>query len=162
AHHLRLGFPEVAGGLVGMGYRLAAGLSTAQEVGAPHRRERRFVLAPRQRDADGNPARLLTLADAEGGGQPQQPGPEGGPHGAGRPAPRRGDALRCSRALDDADGARPQGRRDESREHAGERPPWPPGPDDAAGWAEYLRGAPELEPAVRRGADGLAFRVDRL
>ncbi|WP_236641533.1 DNA cytosine methyltransferase [Paracoccus aeridis] len=45
AHHLRLGFPEVAGGLVGMGYRLAAGLFTAAEVGAPHKREgqrRRF------------------------------------------------------------------------------------------------------------------------
>ncbi|WP_240558651.1 DNA cytosine methyltransferase [Paracoccus contaminans] len=35
AHHLRLGFPEVASGLVGMGYRLAAGLFTAAEVGAP-------------------------------------------------------------------------------------------------------------------------------
>ena len=45
AHHLRLGFPEVAGDLVGMGYRLAAGLFTAAEVGAPHRRERLFILA---------------------------------------------------------------------------------------------------------------------
>ena len=45
AHHLRLGFPEVAGDLVGLGYRLAAGLFTAAEVGAPHRRERLFILA---------------------------------------------------------------------------------------------------------------------
>uniref|UniRef100_UPI003AE09156 DNA cytosine methyltransferase n=1 Tax=Paracoccus sp. T5 TaxID=3402161 RepID=UPI003AE09156 len=29
AHHLRLGFPEVAAGLVSMGYKLAAGLFTA-------------------------------------------------------------------------------------------------------------------------------------
>jgi site-specific DNA-cytosine methylase len=36
-----------------MGYRLAAGLFTAAEVGAPHRRERLFILA--HRDA-GDPA----------------------------------------------------------------------------------------------------------
>ena len=47
AHHLRLGFPEVASGLVGMGYRLAAGLFTAAEVGAPHKRERLRVVARR-------------------------------------------------------------------------------------------------------------------
>ena len=45
AHHLRLGFPEVARGLVGMGYRLAAGLFTAAEVGAPHKRERIWIVA---------------------------------------------------------------------------------------------------------------------
>lgn len=51
AHHLRLGFPEVASGLVGMGYKLAAGLFTAEEVGAPHKRERLFILAIRERRA---------------------------------------------------------------------------------------------------------------
>ena len=51
AHHLRLGFPEVASGLVGMGYKLAAGLFTAAEVGAPHKRERLFILAIREGDA---------------------------------------------------------------------------------------------------------------
>ena len=59
AHHLRLGFPEVAGGLVGMGYRLAAGLFTAAEVGAPHKRERLFILAIREDDELADPARLL-------------------------------------------------------------------------------------------------------
>lgn len=59
AHHLRLGFPEVATGLVGMGYRLAAGLFTAAEVGAPHKRERLFILAIREGDELADPARLL-------------------------------------------------------------------------------------------------------
>lgn len=59
AHHLRLGFPEVASGLVGMGYRLAAGLFTAAEVGAPHKRERLFILAIREGDELADPARLL-------------------------------------------------------------------------------------------------------
>ena len=229
AHHLRLGFPEVASGLVGMGYRLAAGLFTAAEVGAPHRRERLFILAIRENDELANPARLLwnpvewrepdrtaaPLADAEGqrqreqadealtlaGSRPArdeprdngsaladaadrqlpQPGwrAEGrersGPHGAGladadgqrwlqtecgQPADSRPDP--CQPDVDDADSAGPQGRGDDIGEHAGERPAWPPGPGDADGWARYLRHAPDLEPAVRRGADGLAHRVDRL
>ncbi|MCA3449286.1 MAG: DNA cytosine methyltransferase [Rhodobacter sp.] len=229
AHHLRLGFPEVASGLVGMGYRLAAGLFTAAEVGAPHKRERLFILAIREEDDLADPARLLwdpvewrepdgtaaALADAEGERQRKpadeadavpasgptwdeprddgrdvadaadrqlpQPGwraarREGsGPDGAGladadgerwlqaergqspdsRPDSRGGD-------VDDADGAGPQRRGDEPCEHAGERPAWPPSPGDADGWERYLRAAPNLEPTVRRGADGLAHRVDRL
>ena len=198
AHHLRLGFPEVAAGLVVMGYRLAAGLFTAAEVGAPHRRERLFILAHREGDVCADPARL---ADAGGGRQQGHAEPDQRAVEAGGPASRRDDALRRDAAvddaghsgrgsvdatgdldhrpdagrsegdgragepgetLDDADGAGPQGWGDQPREHAGERPAWPPGPDDAAGWRRYLRDAPELEPAVRRGADGLAHRVDRL
>ncbi|WP_238991693.1 DNA cytosine methyltransferase [Gemmobacter caeruleus] len=201
AHHLRLGFPEVAAGLVGMGYRLAAGLFTAAEVGAPHKRERLFILAIREGDDLADPARLLwhplewrqpdgddaALADAEGQCQ-REPADEADSVAGSRSArdePRDdGSALadadgerwlqaECwqpplSRpdpfggTVDDADGPRPQGRGDEPCEHAGERPAWPPGPHDADGWARYLRCAPDLEPAVRRGADGLAHRVDRL
>jgi DNA (cytosine-5)-methyltransferase 1 len=194
AHHLRLGFPEVAGGLVGLGYRLAAGLFTAAEVGAPHKRERLFILAIREGDDLADPARLLwhpvewrqpdrtaaAVADAADRQFPQpgwraEGGEGSGPHGAGladadgerrvqtergqpqvsRPDPFGGD-------VDDADGTRPQGWGDNTGEHAGERPAWPPGPGDADGWQRYLRYAPDLEPAVRRGADGLAHRVDRL
>ncbi|MBW7862709.1 MAG: DNA cytosine methyltransferase, partial [Rhodocyclaceae bacterium] len=181
-------------GLVGMGYRLAAGLFTAAEVGAPHRRERLFILAIREGDKLADPARLLrdplewrqpdgdaaALADAADRQFPQPgwraEGREGsGPHGAGladtdgkrrqqaerrQPPERRPDP--CGRDVDDADSAGPQGRGDELGEHPGERPAWPPGPGDADGWERYLRCAPDLEPAVRRGADGLAHRVDRL
>ncbi|MCA3448642.1 MAG: DNA cytosine methyltransferase [Rhodobacter sp.] len=229
AHHLRLGFSEVAAGLVGMGYRLAAGLFTAAEIGAPHKRERLFILAIREGDELADPARLLwhpvewrepdgtaaslahaegecqrepadqthavagsgaarvepsddgsTLADAADRQLPQPgwraEGREGsGPDGArladadgerrmqaerGQPSVGRSDP--CSGHVDDADGAGSQGRGDDTGEHAGERPAWPPGPGDADGWERYLRCAPDLEPAVRRGADGLAHRVDRL
>jgi len=229
AHHLRLGFPEVASGLVGLGYRLAAGLFTAAEVGAPHKRERLFILAIREGDELADPARLLwhpvewrepdgiaaAMADAEGererkqadeadavagGGaarheprddgspvadaadrQLPQPGwraarrERSGPHGArladaygerrlqaerGQTSVGRSDP--CSGNVDDADSAGSQGWGDDLGQHAGERPAWPPGPGDADGWERYLRCAPDLEPAVRRGADGLAHRVDRL
>lgn len=229
AHHLRLGFPEVASGLVGMGYRLAAGLFTAAEVGAPHKRERLFILAIRENDELANPARLLwdpvewrepdgtsaALADAEGerqrkpsdeadaiagsGSARDEPRDDGrdvanttdrqlsepgrrqarrkgfGPDGqrlayadgnrrqqAERGQSQDGRSDPCQPDVDDADSAGSQGRGDDIGEHAGERPAWPPGPGDADGWAEYLRCAPDLEPAVRRGADGLAHRVDRL
>jgi len=201
AHHLRLGFPEVAAGLVGMGYRLAAGLFTAAEVGAPHRRERLFILATREGDELADPARLLwhplewrepdgiaaPLADAEGQRQ-REPADEADAFASGgsaRDEPcddgrdvadadgnRRQQAERGQSPLgrsdpfgghvDDADGAGSQRWGDNIGEYAGERPAWPPGPGDADGWARYLRIAPDIEPAVRRGADGLAHRVDRL
>jgi len=50
--HLRLGFDEVARDLQGMGYEVAAGLFTASEVGAPHGRERLFILAHRDQQHD--------------------------------------------------------------------------------------------------------------
>ncbi|KAA8607565.1 DNA methyltransferase [Salipiger aestuarii] len=229
AHHLRLGFPEVAGGLVGMGYRLAAGLFTAAEVGAPHKRERLFILAHREGCELADPARLLRdplerwepdgdaapLADATGERQREpadktvavagsgQARDEPGDHcrdvanaadrqlpqpgrcpetreGSGRDGPglanadgdRRQQTERgqpeISRPdqrqpdVDDADGARSQRRGDEPCQYAGERPAWPPGPGDADGWAQYLRAAPDAEPSIRRGSDGLAHRVDRL
>ena len=43
--HLSLGFAEVATDLESMGYDVAAGLFTAEEVGASHKRERLFILA---------------------------------------------------------------------------------------------------------------------
>lgn len=45
AGHLSLGFENVVSDLLGLGYNCAAGLFSAQEVGAPHRRDRLFVLA---------------------------------------------------------------------------------------------------------------------
>jgi len=44
AHHLSLGFSEVALSLQGMGYSVAATLATAEETGAQHRRQRLFIL----------------------------------------------------------------------------------------------------------------------
>ncbi|HRK98449.1 MAG TPA: DNA cytosine methyltransferase [Alphaproteobacteria bacterium] len=45
SHHLRLGFEQVHDDLRSMGFSVAAGLFTAEEVGAPHKRERLFILA---------------------------------------------------------------------------------------------------------------------
>ena len=95
--HLRLGFEQVHDDLRQMGYCVKAGLFTAEEIGAPHRRERLFILAytesagnqrkagdfcPTQRRPDGSVLRLPdgadgVMADCDGHGRnqgrPQQP-----------------------------------------------------------------------------------------
>lgn len=43
--HLKLGFEEVYNDLCGLGYQVRFGIYSAEEVGAPHRRERLFILA---------------------------------------------------------------------------------------------------------------------
>lgn len=43
--HLTLGFEQVAQSLRAMGYAVEAGIFTAEEVGAPHKRARLFILA---------------------------------------------------------------------------------------------------------------------
>lgn len=45
AGHLRIGFDQVYKSLRDLGYSVEAGIYTAEEVGAPHQRERLFILA---------------------------------------------------------------------------------------------------------------------
>lgn len=45
SNHLNVGFDSVRGELQGLGYLVEAGLFSAEEVGAPHKRERLFILA---------------------------------------------------------------------------------------------------------------------
>ena len=45
SHHLRLGFQQVHDDLRSLDYGVKAGLFTAEEIGAPHKRERLFILA---------------------------------------------------------------------------------------------------------------------
>jgi DNA-cytosine methyltransferase len=69
--HLRLGFRQVHDDLRSLGYRVKAGLFTAEEVGASHKRERLFILAYREsvfgpcampeRDSQGRPAQATGI-----------------------------------------------------------------------------------------------------
>ena len=54
AGHLTLGFSEVYRSLRSMGYKVEAGLFSAAECGAPHRRCRLFILAKSGRTGGGN------------------------------------------------------------------------------------------------------------
>ena len=152
---IRGGLGRTLRDLVALGFDAEWTSIRASDVGAPHRRERMFILADSQR---------AKWHDADG----------------------------CGQDVGYPDGARPQGRRRDAREYAGELPPWPPGPGDHAAWSSVLERWPELapamavpeggsarptrrereasgttegktpEPGVRRVVDGMADRVDRL
>ena len=57
--HLAIGFTEVYRSLRNLGYAVEAGLFTAAECGAPHRRERLFILAKSCRATSGNQDRQI-------------------------------------------------------------------------------------------------------
>lgn len=114
-----------------------------------------------------------------GPGEPEATGPHCQPAGSGDVLV---DAARSGRRIHQGSGSEgigspDSGRRGQAMEHAQgvlrgavERgqpdrdglPISPPGPGDADGWRYILETRPELEPAVRRMADGMAHRVDRL
>ena len=175
--HLVLGFDTVAEDLERLGYRVAAGVFTASEVGASHQRERLFILAhsprhdrnglDRQRSSRGRVRktsnhlahrsleRLEGWSDARSGLEPRGNGLLS--PGSGEPV---GDSRECGLpglAWRGAGSVPPNGHRGEI---------FPPGPGDIESWrrvlAEHPHLAPATQPRLRGVADGRPARVDRL
>lgn len=178
---LSAGKDEIAGAervvrdLRRFGFLVEGGLFSAAEVGAPHERQRVFILGVGHADdarpqghrhagerACERPARPAggAVADAasvrrrEGWPEPVVRGGRdaaSGDDGAMDDAARRAGRLYTGSGRPDAGAADAGG--------AG-RPAWPPRPDDGDGWRAVLAGDPALEPAVRRMADGVAAGLD--
>lgn len=144
------GLDAVLGELASLGYDAEWCCLRASDVGAPHRRDRWFCLAYRdglewQRECGAN-AQPDWRNKPEGCGE-SVAHPDGarsqGVAGPEQPRPTERDARREGRALD----------------------AWPPGPDDLDAWRRVLAERPDLAPAqprLRRVADGISDRVDRL
>lgn len=156
--HVSLGLEDVVRDLEGLGYRVAATLLSAADVGATHKRERLWIMA----DTDVGRRRGVGL----GGGLLDGERPAHGHDADGRYDPAVGNAD--DEGLEGRDESVRVGS-DEWSVGATGPEGFPPGPADADGWAAYSRaGGPQ--PAVRRGAPGLpdpldaafAFRQDRL
>lgn len=131
-NHLRRGGHEVIGDLQGMGYRVAASLWTAEEVGAPHRRERLFIVAA-------HPDRIDLRHERRGRG------------GTSGQAAALASDDGAARSLADADGVRQlqsEGREPDQR-----------GRSLNGGLAGHSW---TVEPGVGRVADGVAARSHRL
>ena len=212
---LSAGSDEIAGAervcrdLHKLGFSVEGGLFTASEIGAPHQRERVFILAvadsngehddgpwvkrPRRRGKSSD--RSSELADALGqrgcsrnsgwkdaadvdaaseAGLPSLDNTFSERWGEGRidhPADERHE-LSAASQYDLADAQSRQQRGAWKRQagpgpdqlqagrYSSRLPIFPPGPSDADGWREVLSRVPELEPAFRRVADGLASRLD--
>ena len=140
------------------GFDAEWGMLSAAAIGAPHKRERFWLLAYTR--SEGRPEIAGRL-----------PADAGTDTRAHRSSSRNGQLI-DSRGEDVAyttgergvsrDGPA-QGRQDRRRfAQASHRHVWPPTRDDQTGWAQYLaKGGPE--PAVRRGADGAPrWLADRL
>ena len=138
--HLRLGFYEVATDLQSMGYTVAATLLKASEVGAPHGRERLFILADSNHGSRSPQSREQYQARTQ---EPVSTGIGGYSNG--------------SRQWPEGDYSQLTSRIDRS-----ERPmEWPPGPkDDWSSIPERLWPT-QVEPKVRGVADGMAGGLGR-
>lgn len=202
------GLGDVLGSLADLGFDAEWERLGAAEVGAPHKRERFWLLAYRDRDrcarfgrepghdgharddadrpgstpmADTRGVRCGVLGDtgavrdacstADGDPQERERGGDAardrGPSVADASGARRegteGPSGRVPRPRDDRTGLADPDR--EARNVRTGNPPriagFPPRPDDTDGWADWIaEGGPE--PSVRRDADGLASRLDRL
>lgn len=163
-----------------LGCRITAGIFSAAEAGASHRRERFFILAHRPMQRSGEAGQLLERSSQRLAGccgtlvhTPSIGRREGRPKHELRGG--RDAATHTGSALAVADGSRSQGRRGRSdpcrrQEPDGharlggrglDLPAFAPGPADPR-WPDIIARAPSLEPAVRRVADGLAGRIERL
>ena len=174
-----LGLPHVLADLADLGFDAEWGLLSAAAVGAPHKRERFWLLAhsnddglspvrwePRHdRDAwdDADRRCGATVGDTGGAGRPEvarSAHADEGEH-AGRPshaadvADRAGEDVADAAGVDEREPHHEVGAvaRQEPRRDAGGRGQWPPGRDDTAGWERWLAaGGPE--PSLRRVTDG--------
>lgn len=173
--HLSLGFAGVLGDLAALGFDAEWGLYAASEAGAPHKRERLFVLA--HRNGTDQRRRIAGLvareegAESGEGDQLERDGDVADPDGSGlereglhlpegRPDEALPDPRGAGATLGHADGGgrRPQGDEELATEqpHQAERelPEWPPGPGDAAAWSRVLAVRPDLAPALDVSASG--------
>lgn len=147
--HVSLGLADVARSLARLGYAAKAGLFTAREVGASHRRRRIFILAY----ADGIGQWPFSGSDARAGTR------SGGEIACPDRTQRRANsAAQCGAGLDPTlvgnEGDRV------ASEHA-EVPIFPPGPGELQEWHGLLSKHPDLEPALLRLDDGMADQLDR-
>lgn len=142
--HLSLGFDVVCRDLQEMGYRVAARVVSAAEIGGPHTRERLFILAHTDIQRVREPRLHL--------GRPQ------GTTVQDRQKPNRfaNRDQECGQRLDAHVGSVERLGLD-----TGDIPLFPPLPGRFAEWGETLNRSPELKPSVHGLDDGVACGLDR-
>lgn len=142
--HLTLGLQDVVGDLQGMGYRVAARVVSAAEVGGSHTRERLFILA----HADLQKRGQSGVHRWDASGPAVQIGSK--PDGITGRDQECDDSLDADVGVDDCGGL-----------EASALSIFPPLPGDLAEWGEILRASSQLKPCVHGLADGVAFGLDR-
>lgn len=158
---LRLGFRGIGEGLREMGYRVAAGLYQASEVGAPHKRERLFFLGCHESvilahsDSQRRQQESSSPSSHEGEDGRREEGTNeftGSVENVADSTSQQHDRFRCHTQGDTTP---------EPREPTDFR--YPPGQDDLQSWAALLSVHPDRAPAlpkVCRESDGLRAELD--
>lgn len=143
-------FGEILGTLAGLGYDAEWVCLRASDVGAPHRRDRIFLLAHavgRERNA--------------GSGDESRRGIVGS--GVDGRDVVHAEGFRWGEGWSESAIWIGQNASNHSTSGGVVHASWPPGPDDDLGWRHYLFARPDLAPAtkspVRRGAHGVADRL---
>ncbi|MBU6141374.1 MAG: DNA cytosine methyltransferase [Proteobacteria bacterium] len=181
--HLRLGFEEVANDLQQLGYQVKAGLFTAAEVGAPHKRERLFILAYRGfigcDSGRNNIAKRHLQTNLDG--QPKK-NQQKWKRWISWLGPISKDLADCQNIVSQWCKQQRSGSRKSEAEIGSndselgntdctglegqceyrcsdQFSAWPPSPSDYEGWDQI---SDDLKPAIHRMADGMADRVDRI
>lgn len=151
------GFAQVLEGLADLGFDAEWTCVPASAVGAPHRRERVFILGRRDvADGDGSRRERERMPSPD-----EQRAPRDEPHGRG------GDLGDAALELHDGSGSAGTRRRGEPTDAGRGFPaPWPPGPAERDRWREILAADPGLAPAtaepdLRRVAPKLSEGMDR-
>ncbi|MFN3748216.1 MAG: DNA cytosine methyltransferase [Sphingorhabdus sp.] len=151
--HIDLGFAEVVGSLRELGYHAKAGLFTAREVGASHRRRRLFILAY----ADSERCGLSAGSDGRPGACPAEVAVR---HGSDEFRPVL--AEQCGAGMDPAvDRVADDGLATGKLDAGIDVPVFAPGPGELQIWQRLLDRRPDLQPALLRTGDGMADRLDR-
>lgn len=175
------GVAEVLGSLAAIGFDAEWESALASDAGAPHRRERVFILGRRtDLDYTNDEGRhsahgLESIERRPEASRSSEPCVSGRGSLAytesRRPRPkklqRQGDANRSNgNKMGNADIERLDGRwsRGTTRD---ELPAWPPGPEERDRWDNLLKGRPDVAPSlpkseVRGMANGFTNRVDRV
>jgi DNA (cytosine-5)-methyltransferase 1 len=147
--HLSLGFEQVATDLEGLGYEVAAGLFSAEEVGASQRRERLFILAIFK--GKSRRPRLSATTLGRGCGQLEESKYQNSQEIVGNRKHSGLEEWQGEQCHNESQCA--------SIERAG-LPLFAPGPAETDVWFQLLEERPELAPAleskVRGVVDGLA------
>jgi DNA (cytosine-5)-methyltransferase 1 len=172
-------FRPVGEELCRLGYELEAGIFSAAEVGASHRRERMFVLghAESGSQAGGTPrwygrkelgcgCSHVAHAGCSEWWPQEFAGSITDGYDAGRTEAAGGIVEPSCDVADSVIQGLEEWRESEllGQCAAAERdcPDFPPGPEELEKWRQVLEQWPALEPSVRRVADGAASRLDRL
>ena len=156
-YHERIG-PE----LQGMGYWTEEGLFGAEEVGAPHVRQRLFVLGYTISECLGVPGRdvgrqFLQTGRREENADRLDPWGEDVANAYDSTRSTEQGIEHQGRRLPDVAGSEP-GTVADGIVHRWDK--FPPGPDDLETWARVLSEMPEIEPAFCREANGVAWWLD--